>query len=98
MDESASPPAQLDELDQFKALFDHLPSILLPQMRDQFASDKNRFTQYSLQAAGLNLDYSKNRINQTTIKRRCELAHAPNLTKTIQAMFNGEHITESQTL
>ena len=47
MDESASLPAQFDELDQFKALFDHLPSILSLQMRDQFATDKNRFTQYS---------------------------------------------------
>jgi len=66
MDGSISLPAQLDQLDEFKTLFKHLSSILPLQMREQFADDKNRFKQYSVQAAGLSLDYSKNRINQTT--------------------------------
>ncbi len=96
MDGSTSLPAQLDQLEEFKALFEHLSSILPLKMREQFAVDKNRFKQYSLQAAGLNLDYSKNRINQTTIKLLCELACARDLPKAIQAMFNGEHINQSE--
>ena len=79
MDGSVSLPAQLDQIGEFKALFEHLSSILPLQMRNQFSADKNRFKQYSLQAAGLNLDYSKNRINQTTIKLLCELGRARDL-------------------
>jgi len=96
IDGSTSLPAQLDQLDEFKALFEYLSSILPLQMREQFANDKNRFKQYSLQAAGLNLDYSKNRINQITIKLLCELARARDLPNAIQAMFIGEHINQSE--
>ena len=63
MDESISLPAQWDQLDEFKALFDHLSSILPLKMLEQFATANNRFKHYNLQAAGLNLDYSKSRIN-----------------------------------
>ena len=56
-------PAQLDQLDEFKALFDRLSNILPLKMSEQFSADKNRFKQYSLQAACLNLDHSKNRVN-----------------------------------
>jgi len=49
-----------------------------------------------VQAAGLSLDYSKNRINQTTIKLLCDLARARDLPVAIQAMFNGEHINQSE--
>jgi len=50
-----------------------------------------------LQTAVLKLDYSKGRINQTTIKLLCELARARGLPNAIQAMFNGEHINQSET-
>ncbi len=93
---SLPPPTQLNELDEFKALLDHLQCILPLKMRDQFASDKNRFNLYGLKAAGINLDYSKNRINQTTIKLLCELACARNLPVAIKAMFNGGHINGSE--
>ncbi len=45
MDGSISLPAELDQLDEFKALFEHLSSILPLQVREQFASDKNRLKQ-----------------------------------------------------
>lgn len=66
MDGSTSLPAQLDQIDEFKARFDHLSSFLPLRMLHQYTTDGNRFKQYSLQTAGL--DYSKNRINSTTIK------------------------------
>jgi len=49
-----------------------------------------------LEAASLNLDYSKNRISQITIKLLCELARARDLPNAIQAMFDGEHINQSE--
>jgi len=39
MDESSSLPVQLDQLDEFKVLFDHLSNILPLQMREQFSSN-----------------------------------------------------------
>jgi len=45
MDGATSLPAQLDQLDEFKALFEHLSSILPLKMREQFACDKNHFKQ-----------------------------------------------------
>ena len=96
MDGSTLLPLQLDQLPEFKALSSHFLEIESLKMRDMFANDKNRFTQFTLQAAGLNLDYSKNRITQTTIKLLCDLAQARNLPASIQAMFNGELINQSE--
>jgi glucose-6-phosphate isomerase len=96
MDGSTSLPLQLDQLPEFNALSSHFLEIESLQMRDQFANDKNRFSQFSLQAAGLQLDYSKNRINQDTIKLLCNLAAARNLPAAIKAMFNGELINQSE--
>ncbi len=45
MDGAISLPAQLDQLDKFKALFEHLSSILPLRMREKFATDKNRINQ-----------------------------------------------------
>jgi len=45
MDGLTSLPAQLDQLDEFKVLFEHLPIILPLKMCEQFASDENRFKQ-----------------------------------------------------
>jgi len=96
MDKSTSPPPPLDQLAEFKALSLHFEEIRTLQMRDQFASEPNRFEEYSLKTAGLKLDYSKNRISRTTIKLLCDLALARNLPKSIQAMFNGEHVNQSE--
>ncbi|MEY8262681.1 MAG: glucose-6-phosphate isomerase [Bermanella sp.] len=96
MDGSTLLPLQLDQLPEFKALNTHFAEVKSLQMREQFAADKDRFTQFSLQAAGLNLDYSKNRVTQTTIKLLSDLAQARNLPASIQAMFNGELINQSE--
>jgi len=65
-------------------------------VHEQFASDEARLNRYSLEAAGLNLDYSKNRINQATVKLLCELVCARNLPVVIQTMFNNEHVNYSK--
>ncbi len=93
---SASIPAPLNELAEFKALSAHYNDIQPLQMADLFTEDPNRFTQLSLQAAGLNLDYSKNRINQTTISLLCDLARACNVPASVNAMFDGELINQSE--
>ena len=96
MDRSPSFPLQLKDLAEFKALSAHFLEIEPLKMRDMFSQEENRFQQFNLQAAGLNLDYSKNRINQTTVKLLTELAAARDLPNSIQAMFNGEAINQSE--
>ena len=93
---SASIPAPLNELTQFKALSTHYDNIQSLKMTELFAKDAGRFSQFSLQAAGLNLDYSKNRINQTTVSLLCDLAEARNVPSSIKAMFEGELINKSE--
>ncbi|MEY8204223.1 MAG: glucose-6-phosphate isomerase [Bermanella sp.] len=89
-------PTPLNELAQFKALCAHYSDIQPLQMAGLFAKDPGRFTQFSLHAAGLNLDYSKNRINQTTVSLLCDLARARKVPSAVAAMFNGELINQSE--
>jgi glucose-6-phosphate isomerase len=96
MDRPPSFPPQLKKLPEFDALTAHLLKIEPLKMRDMFSQEVNRFQQFSLHAAGLNLDYSKNRITQTTVKLLCELAAARDLPNSIQAMFNGDCINKSE--
>src|SRR5690606_23298962 len=67
-------------------------------MRQAFAEDPHRFEQFSLSAAGLFLDFSKNRINQQT--RSLLIAHAKEagLKAKIEAMFQGKilNVTEQR--
>ncbi|MEH6345159.1 MAG: glucose-6-phosphate isomerase [Bermanella sp.] len=96
MDRSVSLPLQLDQTAEFKALTEHFIDIESLKMCDQFTQHENRFSLFSLQAAGLNLDYSKNRITPTTLELLTKLALARKVPSSIQAMFNGELINQSE--
>ena len=89
-------PPQLDQMAEFEALQLHLKQIAPIKMREQFTADPERFQNFSLSAANLNLDYSKNRITKTTIDLLVKLAQARQLPKAVQSMFNGEHINRSE--
>ena len=86
----------LTQSDVWKALQAHHQSIEHEHMRDMFAANPSRFEQFRLDAAGLSLDYSKNRINDDTMKLLFKLARQQNLTTHIAAMFNGEKINGSE--
>jgi glucose-6-phosphate isomerase len=67
------------------------------QMRDMhlcklFADDPKRGERLTVEAAGIFLDYSKNRINDTTTKLLLQLAGECGLRQRIAAMFNGDKI------
>jgi glucose-6-phosphate isomerase len=57
-----------------------------------FASDPKRGQRLTVEAAGLFLDYSKNRITDETVKLLLQLAEESNLRGRIAAMFSGEKI------
>jgi len=61
-------------------------------MRDLFASDAQRGERFTIEAAGLFFDYSKNRITDETIKLLLDLARQADLQSSIDAMFRGDKI------
>jgi glucose-6-phosphate isomerase len=74
----------------------HYQQIHSLHLRDLFAQDSHRSEHFSLDATGLYLDYSKNRITNETIRLLLGLAEAAGLRKRIDAMFAGEKINVSE--
>ncbi|MBY0481248.1 MAG: glucose-6-phosphate isomerase [Chitinophagaceae bacterium] len=65
-------------------------------MRDLFASEPDRFNQFSLVFEDLIFDYSKNIINQKTLKLLLELATDCKIKDAIEAQFTGDKINETE--
>ncbi|MDB5842266.1 MAG: glucose-6-phosphate isomerase [Herminiimonas sp.] len=65
-------------------------------MRELFARDPDRFNQLSVEAAGLFLDYSKNRLTGETIELLVALARERGLEQRRNAMFAGEKINSTE--
>jgi glucose-6-phosphate isomerase len=62
------------------------------QLKDLFATDPDRGERLTLEATGLFLDYSKNRITDETLQLLLDLANESGLRARIEAMFSGEKI------
>ncbi len=82
----------------WKALTAHHKKIKGLHLKQLFAADSKRGERMTLEAAGLFLDYSKNRITNETLKLLFKLAAESGLKARIKAMFNGEkiNITENR--
>lgn len=80
------------------ALESHFAEIRDAHLRDLFANDLGRGTRLTAEAAGLFLDFSKNRITDETIALLVALAEESGLRARIEAMFTGEkiNITENR--
>ena len=65
-------------------------------MRTLFADDSGRASRFTLEAAGLHLDYSKNRITSETVNLLLRLAQESDLRERIDAMFRGDRINVSE--
>ncbi|WP_372398417.1 glucose-6-phosphate isomerase [Azospirillum sp. HJ39] len=74
------------------ALVQHRLDMADTHMRDLFAADPGRFGAFSLEAAGLFLDYSKNRITQDTVGLLLDLARQQDVEGARARMFGGEPI------
>ncbi len=70
----------------------HYEEIQGRHLRDLFAEDPQRGERFSIEAAGLYLDYSKNRVTDETLKLLLQLARDCDLGGRIEAMFSGEKI------
>ena len=76
----------------WKALQAHYKKAKDLHLRDLFAEDLKRGERLTAEAAGITLDYSKNRITDETIKLLLQLAEESGLRGRIDAMFSGEKI------
>jgi glucose-6-phosphate isomerase len=76
----------------WRALEAHFAEMRDLHLRDLFANDPTRGTRLTAEAAGIFLDYSKNRITDKTIELLVALADESNLRLRTQAMFTGEKI------
>jgi glucose-6-phosphate isomerase len=76
----------------WKALGTHYKKIAKLHLRKLFVDDPKRGERLTLEAAGIFLDYSKQRINDQTIKLLLQLADESRLRERIDAMFSGEKI------
>jgi glucose-6-phosphate isomerase len=82
----------------WRVLASHYKTVSKLQLRQLFADDPRRGQRMALEAVGLYLDYSKNRVTDETLKLLLQLAVESGLRARIDAMFNGEkiNITEAR--
>ncbi|MFZ2540919.1 MAG: glucose-6-phosphate isomerase [Gallionella sp.] len=80
----------------WQALRTHYAAIEPVHMRRMFQEDPKRFDRFSVQLGSLFFDYSKNRINEETIKLLIALANQADLPTNIERMFGGEKINSTE--
>ncbi|HXV80931.1 MAG TPA: glucose-6-phosphate isomerase [Candidatus Binatia bacterium] len=90
--------APLTERKAWKALETHYMKVRELNLRKLFADDPKRGERITVEAVGLYLDYSKNRVTDETPKLLLQLAEESGLRARIDAMFRGEkiNITENR--
>jgi glucose-6-phosphate isomerase len=90
------PTTPLRERKAWQALERHYAEISGQHLRDLFAADPQRGERLTAEAAGIYLDYSKNRVTDETMRLLIELAAESGVAERRDAMFRGEHINVSE--
>ena len=80
----------------WQALIEHQAHLSEQSIRGLFAENPQRFSQFSLEAGDLLLDYSKNLCDAQTLNLLDALATKAQLAKAIDAMFAGERINTTE--
>ena len=86
----------LTERQAWQALKRHHAEIAGRHLRELFAADPGRGERLTAEAAGIYLDYSKNRVTDETMRLLVELASESEVAERRDAMFRGEHINVSE--
>jgi glucose-6-phosphate isomerase len=86
----------LKQRPSWQALQSHYEVISGRHLRNLFANDPTRGDRLTLEALGLFLDYSKNRVTDETLKLLLQLARETGLEERREAMFCGEKINVSE--
>jgi glucose-6-phosphate isomerase len=90
------PGTPLPERKSWQALKRHYDEISGRHLRELFAGDPGRGERLTAEAAGLYLDYSKNRVTDETMRLLVALAEEAGVAERRDAMFRGEHINVSE--
>ena len=80
----------------WKALAAHYRYVRRIHLRELFAADPKRGERLTLEAAGLYLDFSKNRVTDETLRLLVRLAEECGLRARIDAMFHGDPINVTE--
>ena len=80
----------------WNALRAHYATIHGVHLRKLFADDPGRGERLTAEGAGIYLDYSKNRVNDETLRLLVQLAEESGLRARVDAMFRGEKINVSE--
>lgn len=84
------------QLVAWDALRAHAQQMVSVHMRDLFAEDPGRFDRFSVQACGLFLDFSKNRMVGDTLTALLALAQEARLAEWVERMFAGEKVNNTE--
>ncbi len=86
----------LTERPAWKALAAHHEQTSAIHLRQLFADDPERGRRLTAEAAGIYLDYSKNRVTDETLRLLVRLAEEAGLRARVDAMFRGEKINVTE--
>ncbi|UGS35361.1 Glucose-6-phosphate isomerase [Capillimicrobium parvum] len=81
---------------QWQALDAHFREMRDVHLRDLFARSPDRAERFTVEGAGVILDYSKNRVTEETLDLLLTLAEERGLRERIDAMFRGDHINVTE--
>ncbi|MGH3263234.1 MAG: glucose-6-phosphate isomerase, partial [Trebonia sp.] len=89
-------PVKLDERPAWTRLREQAGELRATHLRELFAQDPTRGERLTAEAAGIFLDYSKNRVTDETVRLLVQLAQESGLREHIDAMFAGEKINVTE--
>ncbi len=89
-------PLPLRERPAWKALSAHRDAVGGLHLRRLFADDPGRGERLTLEAAGIYLDYAKQRVTDETLRLLVSLAHESGLRERIDAMFRGDRVNVTE--
>ncbi len=89
-------PPPVNHRPEWEALALHAEQFASTTIRDLFDADENRADRFTIDAAGLHVDFAKNRISDETVDRLVELAYAVGVAELRDAMFAGRRINVTE--
>jgi glucose-6-phosphate isomerase len=81
---------------QWGELATHAAQLSAVPVRELFARDPQRFERFSLERAGLLMDFSRQRLDAAALAKLVQLADAVGLKARIEAMWRGEKINPTE--
>jgi len=85
-----------DLYNNWNDVLEHAATWQTKSLKQAFEADSNRAARYTVSAAGLELDYSKNHIDDTTMKLLLDLCEQADLKTAIKRLFRGDHINNTE--